>query len=386
MLCGGNSKHRYVLFADRCGNIPALSTIPVERSRGVDPAGSLDWRFIRNRWITRTILWQGAAPRIALSRSFDVIIFIGDAQFLSTWIAAALARLRGKRVLMWTHGMLRSEAGLKGLVRRAFYRLAHGLLLYGQRARALLVACNFKSNNLYVVYNSLDTAAQLRSQGNLDAEAVSRARQSLHVPENAPLLISIGRMTREKELHVLVTAMARLRSPGDRAHLLLVGDGPARVDMERLVGECGLSERVHFLGEIYSEQQLCPLICAADLCVSPGSVGLAAMHAMIYGTPVITHDQLDAQKPEFEAIRSGLTGGFFHRGDADHLARTIEEWLSTGPNPRRRTMCTEAILRHYTPRHQCDVIDAAVDAVPASLLTEYRPMAFRGTVEGAISA
>jgi len=32
---------------------------------------------------------------------------------------------------------------------------------------------------------------------------------------------------------------------------------------------------------------------------------------MIYGTPVITHDDFDQRKPEFEAIQAGLTGAFF---------------------------------------------------------------------------
>src|SRR5262249_57148805 len=112
------------------------------------------------RWITPDILWQGGAVRIALDPQFDVIIFLGSMWHLSTWVAAVLARLSGKRVLMWTHGVLRREQGLRGYMRRAFYRLAHGLLLYGFRARDLLGADHFQAEQLYVVYNSLDVPAQ----------------------------------------------------------------------------------------------------------------------------------------------------------------------------------------------------------------------------------
>lgn len=48
----------------------------------------------------------------------------------------------------------------------------------------------------------------------------------------------------------------------------------------------------------------------ADLCVSPGNVGLTAMHSLVFGCPVITHNCFEWQMPEFEAIQPGITGDF----------------------------------------------------------------------------
>ena len=366
MLSRPDAKNRYVIFSDRKSNIPSLATIPPEKARSINPGGSLNWRFIRNRWLTPNVLWQGEALRIATSREFDVVIFLGNMRFLSTWIAAILARVTGKRVLMWTHGVLRPETGLHGIVRRSFYRLAHGLLLYGVRARDLLAARGFAEDRLYVVFNSLDTAAQLCALQAQDAGAPARARRERGIPEKAQLLISIGRLVKGKELHLLPPAVAQLRKAGHNVQLLFVGGGPARAAIERQVAELDLQRFVHFAGEVYSESKLCPLITSADICVSPGGVGLTAMHALIYGTPVITHDDLNEQKPEFEVIQAGVTGAFFRRGDADDLARTISKWLASGRDREaQRTVCREFLLWSYTPENQREIIESAVDGVPA---------------------
>lgn len=367
MLSRSDARHRYVIFSDRVSNIPSLATIHPEKSRSVDPNAPLEWRFIRNRWLTPNILWQSGALRVALSREFDTVILLGNMRFLSTWAAALLARATGKRVLMWTHGVLRRERGALGLVRRAFYRLAHGLLLYGHRARDLLTEAGFAADRLYVVFNSLDTASQLRAVAERDESSMAEARRAYGVPPTGRLLVYVGRLVAGKELNLLPAAVSALRARGHDVHLMLIGGGPGRAGIERQVEALGIQPYVHFAGEVYSETELCPLIAAADLCVSPGAVGLTVMHALVYGTPVITHDDLDNQKPEFEAIQQGVTGALFRRGDVESLTAVIETWLSADRDrARQRTLCRDALLRCYTPANQREIIDRAVDGVPAS--------------------
>lgn len=361
-----DGRHSYVVFADRASNIPSLATIPPDRSRFAAAGGRLNWRFLRNIWLTPGILWQSGLLRIAAGREFDTLILLGNMQFLSTWAAALLGRLTGKRVLMWTHGVLRREGGLRGFLRRCFYRLAHGLLLYGHRARDLLIEQGFAPEDLYVVYNSLDTAEQLRVQRALDPAAPAAVRAKFGVPPEATLLLSIGRMTDGKDLDLLPQALAALIANGHDAHVVFVGGGPARPALEAQAAALALSDRIHFAGEIYAESELCPLLTAADLCVCPGPIGLTAMHVLAYGLPVITHGDLDRQKPEVEAIKPGVTGALFRRGDVEDLARTIESWLASGRDREAlRQECRSSLLRFYTAENQRRVIDAAVDGVPA---------------------
>jgi glycosyltransferase involved in cell wall biosynthesis len=54
-----------------------------------------------------------------------------------------------------------------------------------------------------------------------------------------------------------------------------------------MIKERKLDDFIVFYGESYNERELAPLIALADVCVSPGNVGLTAIHALTYGTPVI---------------------------------------------------------------------------------------------------
>lgn len=101
-----------------------------------------------------------ATLKLAMRRDIAVIIFLGNVNFLSTWLAALLAMLTRKRVLFWTHGWLRKEQGTKANIRNLFYRLAHGLLLYGNRAKMIGIENGFAKDRMYVVYNSLDYQTQ----------------------------------------------------------------------------------------------------------------------------------------------------------------------------------------------------------------------------------
>jgi hypothetical protein len=112
------------------------------------------------------------------------------------------------------------------------------------------------------------------------------------------------------------------------------------------------------------------------------------MHALIYGTPVITHDDFDQQKPEFEAIQAGITGAFFRRGDAGDLAGAIRTWLSMHGDRRAvATRCRERVLQYYTPDNQREIIDSAVDGVPANQIISHAiPPAQRGVAQDATAS
>lgn len=80
-----------------------------------------------------------------------------------------------------------------------------------------------------------------------------------------------------------------------------------------------------FYGACYDEKQIAEFLYNADLCVSPGNVGLNAMHAMTFGCPVIRHSNMVAQMPEVEAIEDGLTGTYFEENNIESLAQSIKK-------------------------------------------------------------
>ena len=87
-----------------------------------------------------------------------------------------------------------------------------------------------------------------------------------------------------------------------------------------------------YVGPLYDEATLGKFLYNADLCVSPGNVGLTAIHALTFGLPVISHDNYLAQMPEFEAITPGKTGMFFRENDSKDLYNKIIEFLENQSN------------------------------------------------------
>jgi glycosyltransferase involved in cell wall biosynthesis len=349
--------HRYLLVGDRAD--PHRSGI---RAWNVTDARRFLWA--RCRVLPYGALWQDRLLRLALRADVKAIIYLGDVHCAATWLSAALARLTGKRVLFWTIGWHRDEGGAKDFVRRAFYRLANGLLLYGHYAKQLAMARGFSAERLYVVYNSLDYDAQRKARAAVSSERVGQVRRELFPEPDRPLLICVSRLVAKRGLDLMLDAMVVLVRDGFPVNLLLVGEGPERARLEAFAVSHDLA--VRFYGACYDERVLAELVMAADATVAPGMVGLTAMQSLAYGTPVVTHDDWNRQAPEWEAIVPGKSGCFFRFGDSGDLARAVRECTQRlGRGSEARAYCDETVARFYNPAFQRRVIDRSVAGEPA---------------------
>jgi glycosyltransferase involved in cell wall biosynthesis len=306
------------------------------------------------------LLWQTNAVRAAGDRRYHALILLADPNFASTWAAAALARLRGTPVLFWGHGWLRCESGAKRAIRCAFFALSQRLLVYAERGKRLGVEAGFPAERITVVYNSLDVARADAVIAAIESGALhSMDPRAFFADPARPLLICTARLTQRCRFDLLLEAAALLAGEGRPVNVLLVGDGPERATLERLAMDRSLA--VHFFGACHDEERLGQMIYHADCTVSPGKIGLTAMHSLMYGTPVVTHGDLDAQMPEVEAVEPGRTGAFFRRGDAQDLAGTIARWLAAEmPRAQIRKAARAAIHAKWTPQGQARIIEQAV--------------------------
>ncbi len=321
-----------------------------------DPTPTGRFVPLRMRRLPHGLWWQAGSWRLALSPTVANLIFVADTHFLSTWIAALLARLSGKRVFFWAHGWRHRPRGVTGLLRKVYFRLATAVLLYGRRAHHLARLQGFPPRRLHVIYNALDYPAQQQARERIGEADCRALRTELFGDPEARVVICTTRLTPQRRLDQLLAAAARLEHP---PCILLVGDGPERAALAAQAQASGLA--VHFYGACYDEQRLGELIMAARACVAPGKVGLTAMHALAFGVPVITHADGDDQMPEWEAIVPGRTGELFPRGDLDALAAAIDRWCGAGVDRATvRRDCIAVIERFYNPANQARCIVRAL--------------------------
>lgn len=299
-----------------------------------------------------SLYWQNGAIRLLWSDYTD--LFTTATHYcLSAWVILLLAPLFGKRVYMWSHGAYGDERGLKRWLTVWKMKRATGSLLYGNYAKKLLIDWGVPEEKLHVFYNSLAYDEEMEIRKTLTHSDFYKE----HFGNKLPNLVFIGRLTAVKKLDMIIRAMMLLLNKGVQVNMTYVGDGSSRTALEALVEECGLQENVWFYGPCYEEKQIAQIIYNADLCVSPGDVGLTAMHAMTFGTPVISHNNFCHQMPEFEAIEEGKTGAFFKENDVESLADTIHAWLTNRLDREQiRQNCYDVIDNKYNPHCQLEMI------------------------------
>lgn len=294
----------------------------------MDESEVTEFRPLRN-WRAGPFLFQWRVLSAVRERSYDAVIFTGDVHYISTWIAAMLARIRGANVYFWTIGWHRPEAGAIRAIRLLFYRLAHGLLLYGETGRRIGATLGYPPERMTVIYNSVSSVGA-------DSNPLEERTLLDSLPRNNGHLIgAVIRLTPVKRLDLLIRAAAVLRSSGTDVSVLLVGAGPQESALKDLAD--GLKVPLSLPGSIYSSNSLRLLYERLELTVVPNAVGLTAIQSLSHGVPVVTHGNMYAQMPEAEAIRPGITGDFYDFGDVDSLAKTVDRWLGRPKEQRDRS-------------------------------------------------
>ncbi len=284
----------------------------------------------------------------------DVIVCPGNIRYLSIWSLLLKNKLRKRnRVILWTHGAYGRESRMQFIIKRLFYRLADHVFLYGDYAKDIFLRHHIMDERkITVVWNSLDYDKQIKYRTK-ECDNIIQG----HFNNDYPTILFIGRLTYEKKLDMLVEALHRLEYRDEYYNCVFIGKGEASEDILRAADKYGLASRVWLYGACYDDEEMFPLLNNADLCVSPGNVGLTAIHVMTYGIPVISHDDYSHQGPEFEAIKEGETGSFYKKDNLDSLVDCISKWFKNAPSKDKvRRNCYSVIDNYYNPHVQVSII------------------------------
>ncbi len=143
--------------------------------------------------------------------------------------------------------------------------------------------------------------------------------------------IHVGRISYEKDLDMVVRAMASVDGT-----LLVAGKGPAKADIEALVDELGLREKVIFAGFV-PDEDLPAYYNAADIAVSASKFetqGLSILEAMASGKPVACRNG----RAFAEIVHDGENGYLFD--DVEGCAEAMEKAFSAPQELRDASLRT----------------------------------------------
>lgn len=308
---------------------------------------------LHNVYLFSQFYWQAKSVRLVF-KPYTYYILDGEPYCLSSWVILILAKLLRKKTIAWTHGWYGRENFTKRVVKKLFYSLFSQLMVYGEYAISLMAKEGFDNSRMFCIANSLDYDRQLIIRENLSSSSI----YSDYFSNSCPVLFYIGRIQKSKKLELVIQAMDILRQKGLSVNFVVVGKDVDDVHLEQEIRKYNLETHVWLYGPCYEEARIGEMFYNADICVSPGNVGLTAIHSLTYGCPVITHNNFSFQGPEFESVIQGETGNFFIENDVESLAYVIQDWLSQKRYYREevRKLAYKTIDSKWNLYYQIDVL------------------------------
>jgi L-malate glycosyltransferase len=205
----------------------------------------------------------------------------------------------------------------------------------------------------------------------IDPNVYDRARYEPQLSEQVgggrKVLMHISNFRAVKRVRDVVGIYARVAQQIPSV-LVMVGDGPDRIDAEQEARRLGVADSVFFLGKLES---VAPLLASADLFLLPTqseSFGLSALEALATGVPVIGVKAGGLP----EVVRDGETGALCAAGDVEAMSRAAiayltddDRWHSASTlaaaDARERFGLEQVVARYEA--FYADALDASVSAV-----------------------
>jgi glycosyltransferase involved in cell wall biosynthesis len=342
------------VFGDKLGDIKKLDYTLLKHFK----------KEVKNIVIKYPVYYQkGVLP--LLREDYTHYIMLGETICVSTWLILIFNKFfYHKKIYLWTHGWYGKESKLRIFLKKVFFKLVDGTFLYGNYAKNLMIENGLDAKKMHVIYNSLAYDEQLKIRRKLDAEISYPNIYHKQFGNTDSVLIFLGRLTKRKQLHLAIEAINRLNNEENiPVNLVLIGKGEAEAELKVLVAKYNLSDKVWFYGDCYDEEINGRLLYDADICISPGDVGLTAIHVFTFGCPVITHQQFQTQGPEFEIVEPEISGMFFEKNSIEDLVSKTKYFLAYEKDKREtiRQACYRQVDEKYNPHKQVETIKSVLE-------------------------
>lgn len=291
------------------------------------------YTFLKNRARNPSVgrFWGANTPEVAeicRIQRFDAAVLVGWNRW-SAWQTIHACNRIGTPVLMRGDSILEPGRHLRRSLKYLPYRTLLprlGRYLYvGERNREYLRHYGVPEERLHFVPHFVDDGwFAARTHEARRSGTSAGIRSNLSIPQNAVVALFCGKLLPRKRPQDLLQACRVFHQENERLnlHLIIVGDGPLRAELERQAGE-SCAGRVHFAG--FQNQSVLPsYYSAADFLVLPSvsgeTWGLVANEAMACGLPVVLSDRVGSAP---DLVAAGETGYMYPAGDVSALAAAM---------------------------------------------------------------
>ncbi len=310
---------------------------------GLHERGLRQHLVIRNHPERRALLEQAGIP-VTLApfyRTFDFLSPFRIRKAASAFNPDLVMTWMSRATLLTPRGNYTYLSRLGGYYDLKYYQKADHLVGNTQGIRDYFLQEKWPASFAHYLPNFVDEPR----------EAAPQSRASFETPEDAPLLLSLGRFHADKAFDVLIRALAQVPA----AYLWLGGEGHEGDALRALARRVGVENRIRWIGW---QENVTALYQACDLYICPSRIeplGNVVLEAWAHGKPVIAAKS----RGPLELIEDGKNGLLCDLEDFEGLAAGMRDLLE---NPSKALAIAkegyQSFKREFTQER---VIDTYLD-------------------------
>ncbi|PYU08624.1 MAG: glycosyltransferase [Acidobacteria bacterium] len=233
---------------------------------------------------------------------------------------------------------------------------ADALIAVSASLKKSMIELGASADKIHVIPNGIDPVR-------FQPLPISQARQELNLPVDAPFIVSVGALIPSKGHQFLVRAFGRIAGRHPDMRLAILGEGPLRSQLEKLILELGLRDRVHLLGKRPNEELRLWYSAATASCLASAGEGWpnVVTESLTCGTPVVA-----TRVGGIPEILQSSEFGVLVEQSVDAIAAGLEEALSRSWD--RETISQQTLARTWETV-AAEVEDVLQEAVRGRVLS-----------------
>jgi glycosyltransferase involved in cell wall biosynthesis len=306
--------------------------------------------------------------KLITKENFDAVIVLAGYSYASFWIAAAAAKLTGKKFLFSTDASKIEprdkkiwKTWLKKLLLPFIFNIADTVIVSSTLGKQTVNSLGITEQRITLTPFCVDNNWWISQASQVDVKTM---RKQWNISENTTVLLFCAKLQPWKRPQDVLKAFAQANVQD--SYLIFAGDGNLRSELEAESESLGIKNRVKFLGFV-NQSQLPSIYRSADLFILPSEYepfGVVVNEAMLCGCPVIVSDKVGAG---YDLVRSGENGFVYSCGDINALAKILQEVLPDHQRLQKMGAAATERMQSWSPKEN---IEAIIQALEKSLPTK----------------
>jgi glycosyltransferase involved in cell wall biosynthesis len=240
---------------------------------------------------------------------------------------------------------------------RFFCNLCEAVIAPTNRVRKELLSYGVKKP-IFVIPNGLDTSKlTLTTNGYL--------KRKLRLGKETKIVLYVGRLGKEKSVDFLLESFKILAKVNKDAHLVLVGDGPDRMQLQELAKQLKIDRRTSFVG-LVPAKDMPKVYSDADVFVFASQTetqGLVIPEALVCGVPVVA-----VEDEAFEGVVSQGQNGFLVSKSKTKFANQVQSILESEELRKRLSQTARRQARKFSAH----VTARDLEGIYKEVITNYK--------------